>query len=177
LWSQGRWTREFPPTGVEWLPEFAAETGHVLLWAGFPVRIFDDAIRHCAIQASFKVLPTRWLRVRASGSFAGWLSFAWQRPDDLYQAAMRIHGARYDSPNVVVPASSFAEALDFAERYDFAISPGAQKAVAEQQRLQEHALHVSVPEPSAQAPIKGQTKPHPLAMPENVEVDDDLLDL
>jgi hypothetical protein len=176
-WQRGQWLREFAPNNTDLIPDFAAETGCALLASGFPIRVIDDGIRQAIIGGTFKALPTRWLRARTDGPFAGWFSLTWKRPDDLYAAALRLHGARYDSPNVVIPATSADEVLDFAERYQFAVSVGAQRIVTEQQALQAGVLHIPRPVLTDPDPIKGQTQPTPLVVPESVEIDDDLRDL
>lgn len=154
----------------------AAEMGHRLLSAGFGIRIFDESLRAKAISGDYEAERTRWILSRTNGPYRDHFVLCWYRPNDLYKAAMRIHGARYDSPHVVVPASQFDEVTDFAERYDFAFSEGAQRIVTEQKALLQGAKRVSVApivEPEA---IKGQNKPGVLTAPDQVEVDHDLLD-
>lgn len=174
-WKRASWQHEFPSDPLR-VTDFAAETGHTLLASGFPIRIFNEEIRKKAIDSVFTPYPTRWIRARTYGAYPGWFSLSWKRPDDLYRAAIRLPGARYDSPNVVAPASSFEAVLDFAERYDFTLSEMAHRVITEQRVIATHMVHADVAPIETPAPIIGQPKPVPLEIPVDVEIDNDLLD-
>ena len=110
----------------------AAELGNALLRAGFVVRIDDDDIRSRAISGDYASECTRWIKLRKGGDYAGFLAISWPKGDqEIYDAARRIHGSRWSSPNVVVPIENHAEVEDFAEMLSFEISEGAKAAIKE----------------------------------------------
>lgn len=110
--------------------ERAAELGNKLLNAGFAVRIADAAIRTAAINADYAPEHLRWITLyTGDGPHKGWLCVRLVRGDDLYDAARKIKGSQYVKPNVAVPVKRWAEALDFADCYDYRISAAAQAAV------------------------------------------------
>lgn len=177
-WSGRAWERKLTPqNGTP--ADRAAEAGHTLLAAGFIVRIFDTGIREAAITGAYEPEQTRWIFARVAGAkkYTGWFVIEWKRPDDLYAAAKKLPGSRYDSPFVVVPPEQFEQVLDFAETYGFSLSPGAQRAAETARTAKEAMLVVSV-EPSKLKPdpIKVGTKPPVLEVPEEVKVDETLRD-
>lgn len=110
--------------------ERAAELGNKLLNAGFAVRIADAATRTAAINADYAPEHLRWITLyTGDGPHKGWLCVRLVRGDDLYDAAKKIKGAQYVKPNVAVPVNRWAEALDFADCYDYRISAAAQAAI------------------------------------------------
>lgn len=110
--------------------ERAAELGNKLLNGGFAVRIADAATRTAAINADYEPEHMRWITLyTGDGAHKGWLCVRLIRGDDLYDAAKRIKGAQYVKPNVAVPVKRWAEALDFADCYDYRISAAAQAAI------------------------------------------------
>lgn len=126
----------------------AAEIGNKLLNEGFPVVIYDAEIRTKAISADFELECSRWIKLRVSGKYEGYLSISWRGKDqNLYDSARKIHGARWDNPNIVVPISNYQEVEDFADIMNFEISPGAAKAIA----VYKASLNTGVtPKPPAQ---------------------------
>lgn len=136
----------------------AAELGNALLRAGFSVTIYDEGLRRRAVDAEFEPECKRWVSCRQSGKYAGWLAINWPRGgQNFYNAAHRIHGARWDSPNMVVPIESYAEALDFADCNGFQISPGAKKAIdAYEVAKNPPVLPADPPEPPALEDKLGQ---------------------
>ena len=155
----------------------AAEAGHVLLGAGFIIRIFDEAIREAATTGAYAPEQTRWIMARVADAekYAGWFVVEWKRPDDFYAAARNLPSSRYDSPSVVVPPEHFEDVLDFAEKYGFSLSPGAQRAADAARAAKESALVARV-EPAKKEAFKADTKPLALDAPEGVEVDESLRD-
>lgn len=110
--------------------ERAAELGNKLLNAGFAVRIADAATRTAAINADYAPEHLRWITLyTGDGPHKGWLCVRLVRGDDLYDAAKKIKGSQYVKPNVAVPVNRWAEALDFADCYDYRISAVAQAAI------------------------------------------------
>lgn len=109
----------------------SAEIGNKLLCEGFPIVVYDENIREKAISADFEPECTRWIKMRVSGEYEGWLSITWKGKDqNIYDAARKIHGSRWSSPNVVVPIESYKEVEDFADIMGFKISAGVLKAIA-----------------------------------------------
>lgn len=122
----------------------AADLGHALLAAGFPVRILDNTIRQRAVTGDFTAEHTRWVTERTKGRYPGWYAILWQRPDDLYAAAKAITGSRYDGSHVVVPPEQFEELQDFAAMYDFRIDGAARAIMDAQSDVKRQSLRVAV---------------------------------
>lgn len=156
--------------------ERVAEAGHRLLAAGFPIRIYDAYIRQRAIAGDYEPECTRWITARTAGDYKGWFAVSWGRGEDFYAVARKLPGSRYDRPDVVVPAEQFEQILDFAQMYDFRLSPGAQQLVEAASNEKERALIVQpvhVSEPRKPEPL---TKPPRLEVPSEVDIDEELRD-
>ncbi len=155
-----------------------AEAGHRLLAAGIPIRIYDPEIRQRAIDGDYEPECRRWISAltSTSGKYEGWLGISWDRGDDFYQAARKLPGSRWSSPFVVVPPEQFDAILDFAEQYGFKLSPGAERVLAEAQRVRDAALVADVTAPDDPEPVVTGRKPLKLDVPEVVEVDEALRD-
>lgn len=173
-WSGTSWQRTIvPKNGTP--SDRAAEVGHVLLVAGFPIRIYDDVVRQKAISGDFAAEQTRWIMCRKEGAeYAGWFAISWGKEDDFYAAAKRIPGSRWHSPSVVVPPEQYEQVLDFAAHHKFTLSDVAQQAAAQARHAKEDALVVSVSERKRSSHIGG--KPEKLAVPEEVGIDESLCD-
>lgn len=166
-----RWRRMINPVMHGTVNDRAIEIACQLLAGRIGVEVSDE-LQSAIIAGAFIPEHTRWIFVSDHAAF----TISWRRPDDLYRAAMRIHGARYSSPNIIVPKEQFNEVLDFAERYDFRLTPKAQELAAQQKARFISAVRVCVAPIKAMEPIRGQIKPGTLIIPERVEVDHDLLD-
>jgi len=154
----------------------AAEVGHVLLTTGFPVRIYDEVVRQKSITGDFVAEQTRWILCRKEGmEYAGWFAITWAKDDDLYAAAKRIPGSRWNNTSVVVPPEQYEQVLDFAERYEFAVSDNAQNVAQNAKAAKETALVVNVAVRQYTAPNLTNTPPN-LATPGEVEIDEGLRD-
>lgn len=135
--------------------ERAAELGNKLLNVGFAVRIADAATRTAAINADYAPEHMRWITLyTGDGPHKGWLCVRLIRGDDLYDAAKKIKGAQYVKPNVAVPVKRWAEALDFADCYDYRISADAQAAIDA-----ERASIVTVAPAAAKVKEYGERRP------------------
>jgi len=154
----------------------AAEIGHKILALGIPVRIYDREIRSKAAEGDWMPESTRWIVARRDEQYGGWLGLRWSRKDDFYKQARRLRGSKWDNPHVVVPPEEWDEVLDFAERYDFRLTPPAEKIVAQAQSVKEQSLVVDVNAVEEEAPIKPSIKPTKLDIPMAVDVDEDLKD-
>lgn len=175
-WRQGYWGRSLNSRNGA-TDDRAAEIGNALLKAGFIIRCFIPEIRAKAIAADFEPEHTRWILRIFKGDYAGWFAVSWDREEDFYDAARRLHGSKYSKPYVVVPAESFEEVLDFADRYGFKIGPSAQDLAEQAKANKEASLIASPADKSAPKPVKlGKSKPPKLSTPTEADVSDDLQD-
>jgi hypothetical protein len=175
LTRTGPWARTINPEINGSIQDRAVEIGHVLLGAGFPIRIFDESVRMRAITGDYQREQRKWVKGGTSGKYKGWFSLNWPRGDDFYQAARLIHGSRYADGTVWAPADQFEEVLDFAESHGFSISAKAQAIIEDARLAKEKALVVDV-KPSQRKREKAEIKPRKLDVPENIGVDDELRD-
>ncbi len=175
-WENGCWQRtigRFAGT----VTDRAAEVGHALLTAGFAVCILDDTIRAAAMAGTYASECTRWVTMQVAGEYAGWFTLTWGRDEDYYAAARRIPGTRYHAPAVVVPPAQFEQWLDFAARYDFALSDAAGQAVATARAAKDAQLVVQpAPRKRARAVVVPGDVPPVLVVPESVDIAPELQD-
>lgn len=172
---EGKWERKL--ISRNGTPEDrAAEAGHRLLAAGFPIRIFDAEIREKAISGTYEPECTRWVLARTGGEYDGWLAIMWDREDDYYKAARRLPGSRYSSPVVVVRPEHYEEVLDFARRYGFKVSANAQKVIDAAREIRERSIipHIDAPEELEHVTVSG--KPPVLDVPSEVQIADEFKD-
>ena len=174
-WSGKCWRRDLKTINGT-THDRAAETGNRLLAAGFPIRIFDDTLRVHAVYGTFEPESKRWVMARTPGDYSGWFAITWPRDEDFYKAAKKLRGSKYSKPDVVVPAEQFPEVLDFAEMYQFSISPGAQKIMDTARSVRENAMTASVKAPEDRRLPQPGDKPAPLQAPENVDIDNEFKD-
>ena len=100
-----------------------AELAHVLLDAGFLVRIFSVSGNAAAVTGTFEEEQTRWVDVYnnlAAPVYVGWLALAWRRDDDCYEVSRTLPGSRWVPPYVMVPPGNIDAVIDFAGSHDFA---------------------------------------------------------
>lgn len=170
-WDTRRWERTVGElTGPA--ADRAAELGHVLLAAGFPVEL-DDAPAQLILSQSYAPERRRRIMRRNTGAYDGWLAIRWPRDEDYWQAAHRIPGSRYDQPVVVVPPEQYEAVLDLVERHDFWLSPDARQIIDEAADRKRTALIVDLPLPA------GRPKPVPILAKDGLDpelADDDLGD-
>lgn len=171
-WNGRCWERR---VGVGSIQDRAAEAGHRLLAAGFPVRIQDETIRKNAISGVYEPECMRWVVSFSKGPSAGKIGITWDRKDDFYAVAKRLPGSRWASPYVIVSPEYFDEVLDFAERHGFKISPLAQKVIGAAREAREKMLKVNVPTPRDREPVVASTAP-PLLEVKEFDIDESLRD-
>lgn len=122
----------------------AAELGNQLLREGFVVQIIDEEAREKAITGNFEPEYDRWI---CNGS-EGKVEIIWEgKNDKLYQDARSIKGARYSRGAVIVPVDQYQALLDFADLYNFRITPKAREKLNAYLDLRESALKVKPGEP------------------------------
>lgn len=130
-WSGPKWELQIGVTNGSAVDR-AAEAGHRLVAAGFPVILWDGEAREKAIAGTYQPRHSRWITTPVDVKE---FRVRWSRGEDFYHESRQIAGSYYERPYVYVPATEYKEVLDFAEQFDFRLSPGAQKLVAEQERL------------------------------------------
>ncbi len=110
----------------------AAEAGHMLLAAGFPVIIWNEDVREKAIAGDYEPRHTRWITKNVK---TGEFNIKWSRSENFYDEARLITGSGWSSPCVTVPPGEHKEVLDFADEFDFKLSIGARELISEQETL------------------------------------------
>ena len=174
-WSGDCWKKTIGATSTGMFDQ-TAEVGNALLAAGFVVRIFDDKARAAAVSGGFVRDNGRWICKRTTGDYAGWFAISWDEDSQaLYNAARKLPGSKWSKPAVVVRPEHFEQVLDFADMYEFNLSPGAQELAAEAQKSKDAALTASVEKKELDLPQPGR-KPRKLVVPESVEVADEFKD-
>jgi len=103
-----------------------AELGNRLLHAGFSIQIFDDETREKAISGEFKTEHKRWIQ-RYSDTELG-ICFEYGDAD-VYKNAIKLAGAKYIKPLVVVDTSFVKEIDDFAQSYGFMYTEKAKNII------------------------------------------------
>lgn len=149
-WSGSCWEKKISfRTGPA--EDRAAELGNKLLNAGFPIMILDPDIRQKAITADYEPEHHRWISKLVSGKYEGWFAIQWPYGEDFYSKARSLPESKWNSPNVVVKPEYYKEVEEFAELYDFRLSPGAKEIIKEQQEkeriIEEKALKVDPEKP------------------------------
>ncbi len=171
-WSGMCWKRS-PGNLAGTSQDRAAETGHRLLAAGFPIRIFDEALRARSIKGEYEPECRRWVKKRTAGEYIGWFAISWPYEEDFYKAAKKLPGSRYSKPDVVVPAEQFEQVQDFAEMYEFRLSDGAKEIAETAKKIKEAALTARVEERENVRPPEPGAKPRKLAVPKDVPIADE----
>ena len=175
-WMGAYWYRVLRPYNGS-PTDRAAETGHRLLAAGFPIEIQDEVTRTRAAVGCYEPEPKCSVMRLTSGEHKDWFKIGWPRDEDLYGAAKRLAGSRYvPKVGIVVPAENFDEVLDFAEIHRGFVSPGAQALAREAKAAREASLVVNVPHPKKRAKTASNPQPPTLEQPEEVTIADDLRD-
>lgn len=155
-WQNGRWERK---TGIKSGSPLdrATELGVKLLAKGFPVRVYDATLQAKILTSEYEPECTRWIMKNAdSGKFL----ISWDRSDDFYSESKKLPGARWKSGvGMLVPKEAFREVMDFADRYQFRLSPGAQELLEEARAEFETAMVANVKVPQKeQMPQPGRPK-------------------
>ncbi len=135
------------------LPDRAAEIATKMIAAGLVVDI-QDSIIHLVENQSYLPERKKWI-VSGHGEFEGWLRVYWKYPEDLYDRAMSLDGARYDSQykGVCVPPECYRMVEDFADYHECQIHPVAQSIIqqAKQAELNQVIVNLkSLPESKPQ---------------------------
>jgi len=175
-WANTHWARKMTTVTGSILDRLA-ETGHRLLAAGFPIRIYDDTLRAKAIAGDYEPEQRRWVQRRMDGQYAGWFVLSWPREANLFSEARRLRGSRYLDGKTHVPAEQYEQVLAFAERYGFRLSPGAVGLADQARTVRELSLVTPVaPIPVPDPPAPAGNVPPVLGTPDGVGVSDALRD-
>lgn len=175
-WSGTCWTREMSiKTGPA--VHRAAEVGHRLLAAGFPVSIFDSSVRGMAVSGNFEPECRKWITKLLEGRYEGWFCIRWTRDSgDFYKEAKLLPASRYHKPSVVVPAEHFEDVLDFAAVHGFRLSAGAEELAVKAKAARDAALTVYIEAPEKARKKRGKPRKPVLNVPGRVDVPDELRD-
>ena len=175
-WNGTCWHRALGLTTGE-SSDRLAEVAHRLVAAGFVVRLHDTAAREKALSGQFEPEQMRWVSKCTSGKYAGWLMIKWGREDDLYSVALSLPGARYAKPCIVVPPGAIEAVAEFAAKYAFAMSKGANEILdAHRAALASGAVVTSFVDRPVAVRDDYDGKPKPISAPVDAEIDDELKD-
>lgn len=150
----------------------AAEVAHHLLAAGFVVCLLNAEAREKAITGDYAPEQTRWI-----SALDGKFTFSWdKKKEDYYQVARRIPGSKYELYRVTAPSVQFEQVLDFADCYNFSLDASAQALVEKARAEKEAALVMEIETPRKEKGLAPGLTPPELEVPEEVGIDESLLD-
>lgn len=174
-WDGKNWSRKLVPINGK-SEDRMAEVGNNLLAAGVPVRIYNPEIRQKAISGEFEPECKTWIYARTKGDYVGYFGIHWSGSENYYEAAKRIHGAKWDKPYMVVPPENFEEVVDFAEKYGFKFTKTGKELIEKSRQEKENALIVKVEKKQKTKEILPETKPSKLEIPQEVVINDEFKD-
>ena len=132
----------------------AADAIARLLNAGFSVRCANAEARGKAISGNYKPYTTKWIR-GGKNAYKGWLTIALpsrydrENRDEIYNAARKIHGSKYDGAirdgAVIVPAAQHSAVEDFAEIYGYSLTESARQTIEEYEKAKLEAVNPAAP--------------------------------
>lgn len=176
-WDNGQWTRRTLIKSGSTLDR-ATELGVKLLAAGFPIRVQPEELQAKILKAEYEPETSRWiLQCAEAKTNRSCFMVQWNREDgDYYDRAKQLPGAKWvSSKGMQVPPEAFREVQDFADRYQFRLSDGANLIIKDAQAAYEAAMvaDVSVPESKA---LPGTGRPKLTADQVDGEIDENLRD-
>ncbi|MBU5669472.1 hypothetical protein KQI68_06425 [Peptoniphilus sp. MSJ-1] len=128
-WDNPYWVKKITQF-TEATEDRIAEIANKLLAEGYGVRFMIDnykRVQDLAINGYFKQENTRWIFYNSKFEL---LQIVLNWEDDLYEEAKRIPDARWlKGTGMLVPLKSYKEVLDFADLYDYKISPAAKEEI------------------------------------------------
>ena len=128
------------------LTDRLVELGVHLLAAGLIIQVPTMALANRITVADYQPERKRWVAVSNLDRYAGWFFVFWPHEERHGEAVKRLTGARLFRSSAVIPAASFDEVLDFADRHGFAVSDKALDLAA-QAEADRSALLISDPQP------------------------------
>lgn len=155
------------------------EAGCALLAAGFILSVPNAEVARRIETGDFAPPQTHWIAMLTEGTHTGWFYITWGKNEDMYHAAMRIHGARYSRPGVACPPEAFDEVGDFAQLYGYSLTEGAIKLCETAKARAWEASVIEAPavrQRTRLTPAKRHEKPQQLPDIDAQEIDDDLAD-
>lgn len=145
-----RWDRElrlwFMSIGTVNAPaaERAAELGNKLLNAGVPIRIYETDVREKAINGDFEPEYPRWLILKGSGKYAGYIGIVAKDTDATIRDKIRILPQAKEYGHVFFVAPRFYEDIeDFAELFAFKTSDKAKAALDRERSIYEKSRRIA----------------------------------
>ena len=124
-WGAGKW--EYPVSKQSKWEDCEAEIATLILAAGYPVKV-DPEVRDKVIFGKYEPDYVRWITAR-SGEFCRVSIRVGDRYDSrfdgMYQAAMKLPGARYTAQRVTVDVKHYEEIEAFAEENGYRITQKA----------------------------------------------------
>jgi hypothetical protein len=176
-YEKRRWERKLRVLYTGPARDRAVELGQALLSRGFCLCVLDQSLREAIVAGTFEPEHTRWISAMVKGDHVGWFCVKWGEFEDYYNVARKIAHSRYEKPHVVIPPASFEQVLDFAGRYGFRLTTGAQEIADQARFIHEHTVIVKRPEVSLDNRVTvASTKPPVLAIPEQVEIAEEFSD-
>lgn len=171
-WEGGQWTRT-PGNLAGKVEDRAAEMVHRMIACGFIVRCYDEELRRRGISGEFEPEHERWIYEK-DGKFA----ILWPRDENWYKLTRRLTGARWDSDTKVMRVSpeGFEDVVGFAEVYEFRLTKAAQLLCEKAEEAKRASLVVSVSTDKSPKLQRPSSKPTPLPVPEEVQIDESLRD-
>jgi hypothetical protein len=137
VWQSGSWIKNQNANQRDTVDRIIEAAVHALSH-GYVVVLPDKNLVEKVLSADYQPFQTRLIR-----SMDGEFSIKWGKDDgDFYESAKRLHGAHWNREHrtMRVPASSFLEVEDFAEKFDFALSDMAIKLVEKAKIVRDAAL-------------------------------------
>lgn len=121
------WYRIMPEEKIEdGIAEIGAQLNQEHITCTYPSRDIADK----AINGTYEVENKRWiLSVTKDGEATGWLALEFEKGAGVYEAAMKIKGARYRNYQIEVFMRNYREIRDFAQIYNFQISKAADEVM------------------------------------------------
>lgn len=180
-WDERRllWrANEVLPAGDPRRATYQADIGRTLLAEGFAVVSFDDAVRALIESGDFPPRNWKTVSLRGRGGDDHWLVVRWPRfVGDFYQRFRAIRGAKYSNYECIVPVDSADDLLDFVAENGFEISAPAQALLDRFAEARSRGQVLAIEKVEAFVPTVDEgRRPAPLAVPESVEIADDLRD-
>lgn len=163
-WDGSAWVRKISArTGSA--EDRAAELGNRLLNEGFPIRIYDESVRESAVTGNFEPEHKRWIaRLKEKDRFA----IIWTDGSDMYRTARSLPGSKWERPFMTVSVERYTEVQEFAELYDFKLTPGAIEMIEEHLEATKKAEVVD--------PAKVENVDHKDGLKEILESGDEIID-
>lgn len=128
-WDDPAWRRDVEE-GVA--PQHAVEIAIALLSKGYPVRIFDEALRKRVVDHDYDPVPPRRVEVAHHEKHGTKFRLAWafdSNPWECERLANKLRGAKVFGDAAHVAASHYEDIEDFARQHGFVITAAARALI------------------------------------------------